>query len=196
MLSYKMSILNLHKQRWTTYLHSGTGQLEKSHPARRHDEKTALHYWPTYLHSFTMARAFAKRMTGDAMDHEMRAASAKGYLSYLEEQVHEYFDVIITLMKHDYMHCFMQLQYLQEKPLQEHIHKGQSHLSTGLQARYRCTSVLLLPRGCLRQESTEAVLADGSQHAQYHPNGPWSFDARHFAQPIHHDHRPCQIQPE
>ena len=161
MLSYKMSILIIHKQLWTTYLLSGTGQLEKSHPARQQDEKTELHYWPTYLHSFTMARAFAKRMTADSMDYEMRATSVKGYLAYWEEQLHEYstqydamkntmplytpvltdrieecvrkhalsavhiyFDAIITLMKHDCTHRFMQLQYLQEKPTQEQIDKA------------------------------------------------------------------------
>jgi hypothetical protein len=146
MLSYQMSIINLHKQLWTTYLHSGTGQLENSHPSRRQDEKTELHYWPTFLHSFTVARAYAKRISGGAMDHEMHVASVKDYLSYLEEQLHEYatqydamknkvpwytpvltyridecvrkhalsavniyFDVIIALMKHDYMNRFMQL---------------------------------------------------------------------------------------
>ena len=160
MLSYKMSIISLHKQLWTTYLQSGTGELEKSHPVRRQDEKTELHYWPTYLHSFTVARAFVKRMTGDVMDHEMRAAFVKEYLSYLEEQLHKYaaeyetmkntmplytpvltyridecvrkhalsavqiyFDVLITLMKHDYMNRFMQLQYWQQKPMHEQVHK-------------------------------------------------------------------------
>ena len=161
MLSYKMSIISLHKQLWTTYLQSGTGQLEKSHPARRQDEKTELHYWPTYLHSFTVARAFIKRMTDDAMDHEMRVVFVKEYLSYLEEQLHKYsteydamkntmplytpvltyridecvrkhalsavniyFDVLIALMKHDYIDRFMQLQYWQQKPMQEQIHKA------------------------------------------------------------------------
>ena len=64
--------------------------MEKSHPARRQDEKTELHYWATYRHSFTAVRAFAKRMTGDAMDREMHVASAKEYLLYLEEQRHKY----------------------------------------------------------------------------------------------------------
>lgn len=161
MLSYQMSILHLHKQLWTTYLQSGTGELERSHPSRRHDEKTELHHWPTYLHSFTIARAYVKRMTSEAMDHEMRIVSVKEYLSYLEEQLHDYatqyeamknnmplytptltyridecvrkhalsavhiyFDVIIALMKHDYMDRFMQLQYWQLKPIPEQIHKA------------------------------------------------------------------------
>ena len=161
MLSYKMSIISLHKQLWTLYLQSGTGQLEKSHPVRRQDEKTELHYWPTYLHSFTVARAFAKTMTGDTMDHEMHVLCVKEYLSYLEEQLHKYsteydamkntmplytpvltyridecvrkhalsavniyFDVLIILMKHDYMDRFMQLQYWQQKPMQEQVHKA------------------------------------------------------------------------
>ena len=90
LLSYQMSIISLHKQLWTTYLQSGTGQLEKSHPSRRQDEETELHYWPTYLRSFTLARAFAKIIEGDTMEYERHVESVKRYLAHLDQQHHQY----------------------------------------------------------------------------------------------------------
>lgn len=158
LLSLKMSIISLHKQLWTAYLQSGTGQLEKSHLSRRQDEETQLHYWPTYLHSFTVARAFAKIIKGDPMEYERHVESVKKYLAHLDEQHHQYltqfdalksemplftpalaylieelvrkhalpavnvyFDTIITLIKHDYIDRFMQLQYVRQKPTQEQV---------------------------------------------------------------------------
>lgn len=40
MLSYKMSVTSLHKELWITYLQSGIGKLENSHPSRGQDERT------------------------------------------------------------------------------------------------------------------------------------------------------------
>ena len=159
LLSYKMSIISLHQQLWSIYLQSGTGQLEKSHPSRRHDDTTDLHYWPTYLHSFTLARAFAKTIDGDTMDYETHVELVKKYLSHLEEQHHLYltqfdavtsemplytpalgyqieecvrkhalttvniyFDMVTTLLKHDYMDRFMQLQCLGQEIHQEQVY--------------------------------------------------------------------------
>lgn len=104
------------------------------------------------------------------MDHEIRVASVKEYLSYLDEKLHEYsteydamknsillytsvltyrieeyarkhvlsavniyFDVLIALMRHDYMDRFVQLKYGQLKPMQEQIHKGNRIYSISIQ---------------------------------------------------------------
>ena len=90
LLGYRMSILNLHQQLWTTYLQCGTGQLNNSSPSRQSEENMELHYWPTYLLSFAVGRALAKRMPRNCMDHEIRIASVQAYLVYLDDNIREY----------------------------------------------------------------------------------------------------------
>jgi hypothetical protein len=80
--------------------------------------------------------------------------------------VHIYFDVLLTFMKHDYMDRFIQQHYWQLKPMEEQVHKA-NRMCQLISRTARAEQVLLVPRGCLREESTEIMLTDGSEQAQY-----------------------------
>ena len=119
-LSYKMSIINLHKQLWSTYLQSGTGQMKKSHPSRQPEEDgTTLYYWPAYLHSFTVARAYSKTMNDEPMDHDKHIESVQLYLSHLEEQFHDYLTQFDTI-KNEMLYYTPALTYQIEQLIRKH----------------------------------------------------------------------------
>jgi hypothetical protein len=89
-LTYRMSIINLHRQLWDMYLKSGTGQIEIIDPARQNDGSAVLHYWPPLISPFMRTKASIQITSNDDLDHKRRTDLVKRYLAQLDDRTKQY----------------------------------------------------------------------------------------------------------
>ena len=102
-LTYRMSIINFHRQLWDMYVKSGTGQIEIIDPALQNEGSAVLHYWPPLVSPFLRTKASIQITSNDDLDHGRRTDLVKRYLAQLDDRTKQYqvqFEAIKNEMPH------------------------------------------------------------------------------------------------